>query len=100
MQQAALLNGLGFDLLSSFEDGFSLAEVDIGGGEIAQALVIAVVDLSRFRAAPSARLSYARPGHCSQSTLPPKSRVNLAPKCRLTGHAHASAFFCALISFF
>jgi len=35
--------GLGFDLLSSFEDGFGLAEVDVRGGEVAQALVIAVV---------------------------------------------------------
>ena len=37
MQQAALLDGPGFDLLSSFEDGFGPSEVDIGGGEVAHA---------------------------------------------------------------
>ena len=43
MQQAARLDGLGFDLLSSFEDGFGHAAVDVDGGEVTQALVVAVV---------------------------------------------------------
>ena len=34
MQQAALLECPGFDLLSSFEDGFGPAEVDVGGSEV------------------------------------------------------------------
>src|SRR5690606_17271860 len=41
--QAAFRDGLGFDLLSSFENGFGLAEVDVRGGEVSQALVVAVV---------------------------------------------------------
>ena len=43
MQQAALLDGFGFDLLSRFQDGFGPAEIDVGGREVAQALVVAVM---------------------------------------------------------
>lgn len=41
MQQTSLADGLAFDPLAFGEDGLSAAEVDIGGGEIAEALVIA-----------------------------------------------------------
>ena len=43
MQQAAVLGGLSFDLLSSFQDGFRCAEVDVDGRQVAQALVVAVM---------------------------------------------------------
>lgn len=38
MQQAALLDGLGFDLLSLSEDGFGPSELDVGGCEITHRL--------------------------------------------------------------
>jgi hypothetical protein len=41
--QPSLLYGLAFDLLPFQQDGLAASEVDIGGGEIAQALVIALV---------------------------------------------------------
>jgi len=43
MQQAAVLDGLSFDLLSSSQDGLGPAEVDVGWGQVAEALVVAVV---------------------------------------------------------
>ena len=43
MQPAALLDGFGFDLLSCFQDGFGPAEIDVGGRQVAQALVVAVM---------------------------------------------------------
>jgi hypothetical protein len=43
IQQAALFNGLGFDLLSPIEDGFVPAEIDIGRRKVAEALVIAML---------------------------------------------------------
>lgn len=43
MQHTALLDGLGFDLLSAFEDGFVPAQADVGRCETAQALVIAMM---------------------------------------------------------
>jgi hypothetical protein len=43
MQQAAVLDGLAFDVGSGAQDGGAAAEVDVGGGEILQALVRAVV---------------------------------------------------------
>ena len=45
MQQAALLDGLGFYLLSPIQNCFCPAEIDIGGGEVTQALVVAVMIL-------------------------------------------------------
>src|SRR5918994_306008 len=43
MEQASLLNGLAFDTLPFQKDGLTAPEVDVGGGEVAQALVIALV---------------------------------------------------------
>ena len=43
MQQAALLDGFGFDLLSCFQDGLAPAEIDVGVRQFAQALVVAVM---------------------------------------------------------
>ena len=43
MLQASLLDGLSFDPFSLQEDGLAPAELDIGGREIVEALVIAVV---------------------------------------------------------
>src|SRR3954466_8545134 len=41
MQQAALLDGLSLDAPAFLQDGLTAAEVDIGGCEIAEALVSA-----------------------------------------------------------
>ena len=41
MQQAAMLDGLSFDPLSVFDDGFGPSEVGVGGCHIVEALVIA-----------------------------------------------------------
>ena len=43
MQQAALLDGLAFDPFAFGEDGLTPAEVDVGRGEVIDALVIAAV---------------------------------------------------------
>ncbi len=43
MQQAAFLDCLVFDFLSSSEDCFGSTEIDIGGCQIADALVVSVV---------------------------------------------------------
>jgi hypothetical protein len=43
MQFAAVLDGLPLDLLSSFENALAASEVDVGGGEIVQALMVAPV---------------------------------------------------------
>ena len=43
MQQAAFLNGLSLDLLSSSEDGFCPAEADVGRRQGAEALVVSMV---------------------------------------------------------
>jgi hypothetical protein len=43
MQQAAFVDRFGFDLLSSLDDGFGPAEIDIGGCEVAQTLVISMM---------------------------------------------------------
>ena len=45
MQQAALLDGFGFDLPSPFEDGFGPAEIDIGEREVAEGLIVAVMSV-------------------------------------------------------
>ncbi len=43
MLQATLLDGLSFDPFSLQQDGLAPPEIDIGGREVAQALVIAAV---------------------------------------------------------
>ena len=43
MDQAPVLNGLCFDFLSFCQDCRVAPEVDVGGGQIAEALVVAVV---------------------------------------------------------
>jgi hypothetical protein len=43
MHQAALFDGLCFDLLSLSEDGLGPAEVDVGRCEVSEALVVALV---------------------------------------------------------
>ena len=43
MLQAPLFDGLSFDPFSLQQDGLATPEVDVGGGEIVQALVIAPV---------------------------------------------------------
>jgi hypothetical protein len=39
--QAPVFDGLAFDLLPFDQDGLAAPEVDVGGGEVAQALVVA-----------------------------------------------------------
>src|ERR1700748_3315365 len=41
MLQASVLDGVSFDPFSLHEDGLTASEIDIGGGEIADAFVIA-----------------------------------------------------------
>ncbi|KRS12471.1 hypothetical protein XM53_10215 [Roseovarius atlanticus] len=43
MKQAPLLDSLLFDLLSSSEGGVSPAVVDVGGGQVPEAFVVAPV---------------------------------------------------------
>lgn len=43
VDQAALLDGLAFDAFSVEQNGVAAAEVDIGRGEVAEALVVALV---------------------------------------------------------
>jgi hypothetical protein len=43
MLQASLLDGLSFDPFSFQQNGFATPEVDVGGCEIFEALVISVV---------------------------------------------------------
>ena len=43
MQQAPLLDGLALDAFALEQDGLPSAEVDIGRGEVLQALVVALV---------------------------------------------------------
>jgi hypothetical protein len=43
MAQAAVSDGEFFDLLARLEDGLAAAEVDVGGGQVAEALVVAAV---------------------------------------------------------
>ena len=43
VQQAAVLDGLSLDALALLQDGLTPAEVDVGGGEVVQALVDAAV---------------------------------------------------------
>ena len=43
MLQAAGLDGLSFDPFSFHQNGFSASEVDVGGREIVEALVVALV---------------------------------------------------------
>ena len=43
MQQAPLLDGLSFDAIALEQDRLSAAEVDVGRGEIAEALVVAAM---------------------------------------------------------
>jgi len=43
VQQAAFFDRLLFDLSSSFQDSFGPAEVDVGGRQVAKALVVPVV---------------------------------------------------------
>ncbi len=43
MQSASLVDGPALDLLSLFADALTSAEVDVGGREIVQALVVAPV---------------------------------------------------------
>src|SRR5690349_24575584 len=49
MLQAAALNGLPFDPFSLPQNGFSASEVDIGGCEIVEALVVAPVIVMRHK---------------------------------------------------
>ena len=50
-QQAALLDGFGFDLLSRFQDSFGPAEIDVGGREVAPALVVVMMVIVADRVA-------------------------------------------------
>ncbi len=43
MLQAPMFDGLAFDLLPFDQDGLAAPEVDVRGGEVAQALVIAAM---------------------------------------------------------
>ena len=43
MEQAALLDGLPLDAFAVEQDGLGAAEVDVGRGKVAQALVVALV---------------------------------------------------------
>ena len=43
MQQASVCDGLSFDPFSFDEDGLAASEVDVGRGQVAQALVVAQV---------------------------------------------------------
>ena len=43
MAQAAVSDGQFLDLLPRLEDGLAAAEVDVGGGQVAEALVVAAV---------------------------------------------------------
>ncbi len=47
MLQAPMLDGLAFDLLPFQQDDVAASEVDVGGREIAQALVIALLIVIR-----------------------------------------------------
>ena len=52
MVQAAVLDGLVFDAPPFGKDGFAATKVDVGRCQIADALVVATMVLSRFGAAP------------------------------------------------
>jgi hypothetical protein len=43
MAQAAVSDGLFLDFLPGLEDRLAAAEVDVGGGQVAEALVVAAV---------------------------------------------------------
>ncbi len=43
MQQAPLIDGVAFDPFSCLQDGLAASEVDVGRGEIAEALMVAPV---------------------------------------------------------
>ena len=43
MAQAAVSDGQFLDLVPCLEDGLAAAEVDVGGGQVAEALVVATV---------------------------------------------------------
>ena len=43
MVQAAVLDGLQFDASPFSQDGFATAKIDVGRGEVADALVVAMV---------------------------------------------------------
>ena len=43
MEQAPLVDGLALDAFAIEQDGLAVAEVDIGRGQIVQALVVALV---------------------------------------------------------
>lgn len=45
MLQAPMLDGLSFNPFSFQQDGLASSEVDIGRGEVPQALVVSVVDV-------------------------------------------------------
>lgn len=45
MLQAAIGDGLTFDAVSLLKDGLAAPKIDVGGREIVQALVIAIVDV-------------------------------------------------------
>lgn len=80
MQQAALLDGIGFDLLSVFEDGFGPAEIDVGRCEVAQALVVAVMVVVVDEAADR-RLQSA--GQVVRAPFPPAFHVPRPPQTPL-----------------
>jgi hypothetical protein len=48
--QAPVFDGVAFDLLPFDQDGLAAPEVDVGGGEIAQALVVAAMVENRIEA--------------------------------------------------
>ena len=59
MEQAPLVDGLALDAFAIEQDGLAVAEVDIGRGQIVQALVVALVvaDIIGIRTPKSAERS-------------------------------------------
>ena len=57
MLQASMLDGLSFDPFSFQEDGFATSEVDVGGCEIFEALVVAPVVVQPSDRTPTVPLS-------------------------------------------
>lgn len=49
MLLAAALDGLSFDPFSPLQNGFSASDVHVGGGQVAQALVVALEIVMRHK---------------------------------------------------
>ena len=60
VKQPTVLDGLAFDPFSFQQDGLTAPEVDVGRGEIVEALVIAPVVVVRDEARPDASRSPGR----------------------------------------